>query len=42
MTYHSRVAGVECGLEALLFSFSSSITFNIFWVLGQNEVIQVK
>lgn len=26
MTYHSRVAGVECGLEALLFSFSSSVT----------------
>lgn len=25
VTYHSRVAGVECGLEALLFSFSSSI-----------------
>ena len=29
MTYHSRVAGVEWGLEALLFSFSSSVTQNI-------------
>lgn len=35
ITYHSRVAGVECGLEALLFSFSSSVTYITFWILGQ-------
>lgn len=29
MTHHSRVAGVECGLVALLFSFSSSAAANI-------------
>lgn len=28
VTHHSRVAGVECGLVALLFSFSSSAAVN--------------
>lgn len=29
-SYHCRVAGVECGLDALLFSFSSSVEKKIY------------
>lgn len=39
MTYHSRVAGVECGLEALLFSFSSSVTHRKCWIEGQKCIV---
>lgn len=42
ITYHSRVAGVECGLEALLFSFSSSVTYSTFRILYITDTIMCK
>lgn len=41
-THHSRVAGVEWGFEALLFSFSSSVKHNTWRVFTSSSKLKEK